>query len=138
MATLTATSACCIPECRTCKPHRVAHWRCAQCQAGPFKFSALDPGAYKILRPHFERTSQDYRMNADGVGRWHYEVRRLCAPGCWQREQRRVATDELALAEHRPDLAPAIHAKLDAEQAAAPDDWADDLSRDLQPAPGQF
>ena len=103
-------------------------WPCAQCGGGPYKFTATDPGPYKVLRPAFERTSQSY----DGQ-RWHYDVRRICSTGCWQRESRRVASDEVALAERRPDLAPAIEAKWEAEQALAPDEYADDLT----PSPGQ-
>jgi len=127
-------SHCCVAGCRTCQPHRVAHWRCAQCGGGPYKFAATDPGPYKILRPHFERTAQDYRMNEQGVGRWHYDVRRVCSPGCWAKESRRVQRDEAALAERRPDLAPAIEAKLEAEQDADAVEWQDDL----HPDPGQF
>ena len=128
-------SACCVAGCLTCQPHRVAHWRCSQCGGGPYKFAATDPGKYKILRPHFERTKQDYRMNEQGVGRWHYDVRRVCSPGCWAKESRKVTQDELELADVRPDLAPAIQARAEAEQAAMePDEYQDDL----HPDPGQF
>lgn len=134
MAATMTKSACCIPDCATCQPHRICHWRCSQCQGGPYKFAATDPGKYKVLRPHFERTKQDYRLNEQGVGRWHYDVRRVCSPGCWAKESRRVQNDELALAEIRPDLAPAIEAKLAAETPQEPDGYHDDLT----PDPGQF
>lgn len=127
-------SACVVPSCETCLPHRVAHWRCAQCQGGPYKFAATDPGKFKILRPHFERTSQDYRMSEEGVGRWHYDVRRICSPGCWQREARRVSNEEMDLAQRRPDLAPAIEAKMEAAQDLDAAEYQDDLV----PDPGQF
>lgn len=129
-----APSACCVPGCDSCLPHRVAHWKCAQCGGGPFKFSATDPGKYKILRPHFERTHQEYVMNAEGIGRWKYDVRRVCSPGCWQKEARRVSQDEMQLAQERPDLAPAIQAKVEAEQDLDAAEYQDDLV----PDPGQF
>ena len=135
-------SNCAIPGCTHCQPHKVYHWMCAQCQGGPFKFQPTDPGKYKVLRPHFERTSQHYDMNHEtGVGRWIYTVRRVCSPGCWQREARRVSNDEAELATRRPDLAPAIQAKLEAEQDTANAEAQDDMANafpTVQPDPGQY
>lgn len=134
-------SHCCLASCTTCLPHRVAHWACAQCQSGPYRFAASDPGSYKVLRPHFEKTSQQYVMNDEGVGRWVYTVRRICSAGCWQREIRNIRSEEMDVAQRRPDLAPAIEAKHTAESAME-QEFQDDLSAlDGLPAntnPGQF
>lgn len=73
-------------------------------------------------------------MNSEGIGRWKYDVRRVCSPGCWQKEARRVSQDEMQLAQERPDLAPAIQAKVDAEQDLDAAEYQDDLV----PDPGQF
>lgn len=133
MATETKTI-CGVEGCDTCLPHRIAHWFCAQCGAGPYKFDAVDPGRFKVLRPHFERTKQSYVTNAEGIGRFVYDVRRVCSSACWQRERNNVRSDEVALMRKRPDLAPAIteNLKADAEQDAQL--WQDDLS----PSAGQF
>lgn len=124
---------CPIANCPDCQPHRICHWACAQCGGGPYRFAPTDPGGYKVLRPHYERTTQKYLAGADGVARWHYKTRRVCSAGCWQRESRRVQNDEMDLANKRPDLAPAIEAKLAAMPPADPNDFQDDLKD-----PGQF
>ena len=139
MSTMFKEGQCGVMGCTTCKPNRVAHWTCAQCGGGPYKFTANDPGRYKVLRPHFERTGQKYLTDANGVGRYEYMVRRICSAGCWQRETRRVIADEHALAETRPDLAPAIHAKHEAEQDASMDGFPnDDLTPPAASHPGSF
>ena len=136
MATTLAVqkSACGISGCTTCKPHRVAHWLCAQCGGGPYRFDATDPGKYRVLRPHFERSHQRFVTDEQGTGRHVYTVRRICSQGCWQAETRSIRGDEQELAERRPDLAPVIHKKLEAEQDAETHDYNDDLGIN----PGQF
>lgn len=143
---VTSRSFCCIPGCIHCQSHRIYHWMCSECQGGPFKLQATDPGPYKVLRPRFEKTSQEYVMNHEtGVGRWIYHVRRAChSPMCYQRIHGKVMRDEAELAQRRPDLAPAIQAKLEVEQAEqldTQDDMAtafDGAQADLVPDPGQF
>ena len=139
MVTTQQAGHCGIHGCTSCKPNRVAHWQCAQCGGGPYKFSATDKGPFKVLRPHFERTGQRYVTDANGVGRYEYTVRRVCSAGCWQRETRRVVSEEHELADKRPDLAPAIHAKHEAEQDASMDGFPnDDLTPPAASHPGSF
>lgn len=138
MPTMTEKSACGVPGCTTCKSNRVAHWFCSQCHAGPFKFSPKDPGPYKPLRSFSERTIERIvpRGN-EGLVHKVYEIRRVCSDSCWQRERKNIQNDERQLAEQRPDLAPAIEAKLKDEQMMeASGEYADDLG--LAADPGSF
>ena len=134
MPTLIEKSMCGIDGCKTCKPSRISHWFCAQCHGGPYRFAATDPGRYKVLRPAFERNQQQFVTDANGVGRFQFTCRRICSQGCWQQETRNIRNDERELAEKRPDLAPAIEAKLKVEQAADEHDYNDDLGIN----PGQY
>lgn len=129
---------CGVRGCMTCKPTRVAHWFCAQCKGGPFRFSKLDAGLYRVQRPYSERTIERIVPHGtEGLVRKEYTIRRVCSDSCWQRERKNIANDEMELANHRPDLAPAIEAKLADEQAMdASGEFADDLG--LAADPGSF
>lgn len=127
---------CGVIGCTTCKPRRIAHWFCAQCGAGPFKFDKNDPGPYKAMRSAFDRTVQNIVPLPSGAPSFEFVTRRLCSTGCWQRETRNIASDEMALAQQRPDLAPMIESKLAAEQAAMPPEFNDDLG--VSGMPGSY
>ena len=134
MTTMTKESVCGVAGCTTCKPSRIAHWFCAQCGGGPYRFDAKDAGRYRVLRPAFERNQQRFITDDNGVGRFHYTTRRICSQGFWQMETKGIRNDERELADRRPDLAPAIEAKHEIEQAEEPQDYTDDLGMN----PGQY
>lgn len=117
-------------SCNYCTPTRVCHWFCSVCASGPYKFSKDDPGTMQTLRPHFVRGLQQFRTDAEGIGRWHYGARYSCTQGCAARETRLQNADLLDTAQRRPDLADAIAAQLEAGGlggVGAPDTFSPDL-----------
>lgn len=108
--------------CEHCRMGRIYHWRCDNCDAGPFRFQQQDPGPQQARRPFFTRTLQAY--DADSK-RWLSWARYCCGRQCFEAEQQHITDDLLRNAAERPDLAESLAARVHGGRAAAV--GADDL-----------